>query len=144
MKRCAFVLLLCATACARGEVVVASATHEPQATAVLSPVFFGRQLAGHEISALIVGRTISHDVSRARSEGLAAITTPYEERYRPDGLVSIVLDRAGMAGRYEIIDDQLCVIMSDGQECRLLLEAPDGLLVQKDVKSSEITPIVIK
>lgn len=108
----------------------------------------GVRLGGDEIRALLVGRTLSHDVERATRLRMSGMITPYQEGFRADGTVWVRLDRgATMSGRYEISRDQLCLALNNGtQECRHLFRAVDGGLIQRDSRGApeSTTPIIVE
>ncbi|HYI41135.1 MAG TPA: hypothetical protein VE053_12540 [Allosphingosinicella sp.] len=101
------------------------------------------QLTSAEIRSLLVGRTLTHDADRAIKEGSFAITTSYREYYHEDGTIAVTSHRAGMRGRYEIIDDHLCVDMPSGRRCRQIFRSARGLLQRDDV-TGEKTPIIVQ
>jgi hypothetical protein len=101
------------------------------------------RLTDVEIRNLLVGRTLSHDVDRAIKEGSLAIATFYRESYRKDGTVTVTSHQAGMAGRYDIADNRLCLDLNQRRWCRRIFRSPDGGLRQIDDITSEQTPILV-
>lgn len=148
MRRVPFVvgLLLGTSACAQGgnRSIDPSTAHTLPSQQMVAEL---QQLSEDEIRALIVGRTLTHDVNR-RMEGRGVVVlSPYREMYRPDGTVSVLIHRAGLGGRYTIGDDRLCLFLDNQPpECRYLFRAADGALVQKDAldPAGGATPIIVE
>lgn len=101
------------------------------------------QLTNVEIRNLLVGRALSHDIDRAIKGGSLAITTFYRESYRKDGTVAVTSHQAGMAGRYDITDNRLCLDLNHRRWCRRIFRSPDGALWQRDDITGERTAILV-
>ena len=131
--------------------LVAACSARPAGDAIArasgSPLAKLHQLRGDEIEALIVGRTLLHDVKRRIDGNAIIILSNYKEIYRHNGKVDVLIHRAGMSGQYTIDDNRLCIFLDKRPpECRYIFRLADGTLVQKDalVIDAGMVPIIIE
>ena len=98
------------------------------------------QLDDKEIEALVTGRTLRVDESRA-----AAVVTSYSEAFRPGGIVILRYDRAPVQGRYRIADKTLCIeAVQSPPACRTIHRDRRGNLFQQHLSGDGLEPIVIE
>lgn len=105
------------------------------------------RLSGDEIKLLLVGHTLSYDLNRKVEGNGVVVISPYQETYKSDGTVEVLIHHTGMGGRYITSDNRLCLfLVGQAAECRYLFRTFDGALLQKGTSGSQasLVPIVVE
>jgi len=98
------------------------------------------QLDDAEIAALVTGRTLRADASRAE-----AVVASYSESFQPGGIVILRYDRAPKQARYRIEDRTLCIEAAQSPPaCRTIHRDRLGNLFQQHLSGEGLEPIVIE